>query len=157
MDFKSVEEIIDFAIEQEIAAQAFYTSLAGQEDRPSGTKQMFLDFVEEEKKHERLLKEIKSGAVKPREGKGYAFKWIEDIKRGDFVEEPEHRPGMPYNEILLLAIKREEKALKMYRELYREARSEDERDVFKILRQEEAKHKLSLEILYDDYMYEMGD
>lgn len=157
MELNTIEDIIDFAIGQEIESQRFYASLAGQETRPSGTRQLFMEFVEEEKKHERMLNEIKSGALKPRGDKGYQFKWIDDIKRGDFVEEPEYRPGMPYNEVLLLAIKREEKALKMYRELYRQARSEAERDIYKILRQEEAKHKQSLEIIYDDYMYEMGD
>jgi rubrerythrin len=157
MEFKSLDEIIDYAIGKEIEAQEFYASLAEKETHPSGTKQMFLDFVNEEKKHERMLKDIKSGKIKSDGGDGYRFKWVEDIQRADFVEEPEYRPGLPYNEVLLVAIKQEEKALKMYRELYRQARSDDERVIYKILRQEEAKHKLTLEIMYDDYMYEMGD
>ena len=38
-----------------------------------------------------------------------------------------------------------------------EDNSEESRTLFKILCQEEAKHKLALEIMYDDYMAEMGD
>ena len=35
--------------------------------------------------------------------------------------------------------------------------SEESRTLFKVLCQEEAKHKLALETMYDDYMAEMGD
>jgi rubrerythrin len=64
---------------------------------------------------------------------------------------------MAYQEILMLACKREEKALALYNELQVRAETEDARHVFKVLCQEEAKHKLALETMYDDYMAEMGD
>ena len=87
----------------------------------------------------------------------YKFKWITDIKRSDYVVDLEYQPGMPYNEILLMAMKREEKALKLYNEFLAQADTEDGKKIFKILCQEEAKHKLALETLYDDYMAKMGD
>ena len=62
-----------------------------------------------------------------------------------------------YNEILLLAMKREEKALQLYNDLLDKADSADSRTLFKVLCQEEAKHKLALETTYDDYMAQMGD
>ena len=64
---------------------------------------------------------------------------------------------MPYNEILLLAMKREEKALKLYNEFLEQAQTKESQKLFKVLCQEEAKHKLALETMYDDYMAEMGD
>ena len=64
---------------------------------------------------------------------------------------------MPYNEILLLAMKREEKALKLYNDFLAKADTDDSKKLFKVLCQEEAKHKLALETLYDDYMAKMGD
>jgi rubrerythrin len=64
---------------------------------------------------------------------------------------------MPYNEILLLAMKREEKALKFYNELLEKADTDESKKLFKVLCQEEAKHKLALETIYDDYMANMGD
>ena len=87
----------------------------------------------------------------------YKFKWITDIKRSDYVVDLEYQPGMPYNEILMMAMKREEKALKLYNEFLTRADTEDGKKIFKILCQEEAKHKLALETLYDDYMAKMGD
>ena len=64
---------------------------------------------------------------------------------------------MAYHEILMLAMKREEKALKLYNSLLDNAEDPEHQKVFKVLCQEEAKHKLALETLYDDYMAKMGD
>jgi rubrerythrin len=155
MDFNHLDEIIDFAIAKEVEAEEFYKSVAQQESF-AGKKEMFLEFAAEEKKHQTLLGDLKSGKV----GKSlddYKFKWITDIKRSNYVHEVAYRPGMAYQEILLLACKREEMALALYNELQVKAEMDDARKVFKILCQEEARHKLALETLYDDYMAEMGD
>jgi rubrerythrin len=155
MEFNHLDEIIDFAIAKEVEAEEFYKSVAQQESF-AGKKEMFLEFAAEEKKHQTLLGDLKSGKV----GKSlddYKFKWITDIKRSNYVHEVAYRPGMAYQEILLLACKREEKALALYNELQVKAEMDDARKVFKILCQEEARHKLALETLYDDYMAEMGD
>jgi rubrerythrin len=64
---------------------------------------------------------------------------------------------MPYNEILLLAMKREEKALRLYNQFLEQADTDEAKKLFKVLCQEEAKHKLALESKYDDYMAQMGD
>ena len=85
------------------------------------------------------------------------LKWIKDIKRSDLVLDIEYQKGMHYRDILMLAIKREEKALKLYNDLLARADTANSTKVFKILCQEEAKHKLALESMYDDYMAEMGD
>jgi rubrerythrin len=155
MDFKNLKEIVDFAIDSEKEAAEFYET-ASREEGLSGSKQMLLEFAEQERKHQELLEKFK------REGlgdslKNYEFEWITDIKRSDYVDDVEYKPGMAYHEILLLATKREEKALKLYNELLRQADSGDAKLLFKMLCQEEAKHKLALETMYDDYMAEMGD
>ena len=155
MDFNHLDEIIDFAIAREVEAEEFYKSVAEQESF-AGKKEMFLEFAAEEKKHQALLGDLKAGKV----GKSledYKFKWISDIKRSNYVHEVAYRPGMAYQDILLLACKREEKALALYNELQIKAEMADARKVFKVLCQEEARHKLVLETMYDDYMAEMGD
>ena len=64
---------------------------------------------------------------------------------------------MAYPDILRLAMKREEKALQLYRDLSEKTDNEELLKVLKLLRQEEAKHKLALETLYDDHMAALGD
>jgi rubrerythrin len=155
MKFDSLEAIVNFAIEKEKEAVAFYTGLAKQEAF-SGSKDLFTDFAKEEAKHEKLLLEFKSKGF-TQAMKDYKLKWIKDIKRSDYVVELEYRKGMAYNEILMLAMKREEKALKLYNEFLKQVETPDSQKLFKMLCQEEAKHKLALETMYDDYMAKMGD
>ena len=155
MDFNNLVEIIDFAIEKEKEAAAFYLEVSEQEQF-SGKKQMLKEFAAEERKHQAILEDLKSGNVGSKLD-DYQFRWITDIKRSDYVHEMEYKPGMGYDELLMLAMKREEKALALYNDMLRNAQSEEAKKVFKMLCQEEAKHKLSLETMYDDFMAEMGD
>ncbi|MEW5815097.1 MAG: ferritin family protein [Spirochaetota bacterium] len=155
MKFNNMEQIIDFAIEKEKEAVRFYDSLSKKESM-SGVKEMFSEFSKEERKHQKMLEGIKTGKT-DREVSEYKFKWIPDLKRSDYTVEIDYREGMAYNEILMLAMKREEKALKLYNDLLKQSETEPGKKIFKILCQEEAKHKLSLETLYDDYMAKMGD
>lgn len=155
MEFKDLNEIINYAIEREKEAEEFYKTIS-QEETMSGAKEMLEEFAQEEVKHQRILKEfLNKGAVKSLER--YKLKWIVDIKRSDYVPDMEYSKGMGYNELLMLAMKREEKALALYNKLLNEADTEEGKKLFKVLCQEEAKHKLKFETLYDDYMAEMGD
>ena len=155
MEFESLEAIVDFAIEKEIEAAEFYTDLS-KETAFSGSAEMFAEFSQEERKHQKMLESFKSEGIAP-SIKDYQFKWITDIKRSDYVVDLEYQKGMAYNEILMLAMKREEKALKLYNDFQEQADTGDGKNLFKLLCQEEAKHKLALETMYDDYMAQMGD
>jgi len=155
MQFENLEEIFDFAIEKEKSAREFYQN-AAKEESMSGIKEMLLEFADEERKHMQMLTEMKNkGAVKGISS--YKFKWIPDMKRSNYLHDLEFRPGMPYNELLMMAIKNEEKALQLYNELLAQADAQPAHELFKVLCQEEAKHKLKFETMYDDYMAEMGD
>ena len=155
MDFTALDDILDFAISKEVEAEQFYLSLC-EEEALSGNRALFQDFAKEERKHADLLASLKAGGVA--EGiDDYKFKWIKDIKRSDLVVDIPYEKGMNYRDILMLAIKREEKALKLYNDLLDHAETDNPKKVFKILCQEEAKHKLALESMYDDYMAAMGD
>jgi rubrerythrin len=155
MDFKDLNAIIDFAIAKEIEAAEFYISVSEQESF-SGKKEMFLEFAAEERKHQTLLEDFKAGNPIDKLD-DYQFKWITDIKRSDYVDDVDYKPGMPYNDILMLAAKREESALALYNQLLDNAEASEAKKLFKMLCQEEAKHKLALETMLDDYMAEMGD
>ena len=155
MKFENLEAIVDFAIEKEIEAAEFYSDLS-QKEHFSGSSKMFEEFAAEERKHQKLLEDFKAQGLTASMD-DYKLKWITDIKRSDYVVELEYQPGMAYNDILMLAMKREEKALKLYNDFLNQADTEDGKKIFKILCQEEAKHKLALETMYDDYMAQMGD
>jgi rubrerythrin len=153
MNFKSFEELLQFAIEKEKEAAAFYESASTQEPYSAG-KQTFLGFAKEEKKHQALLEGFLKGERKLQD---YKFKWLPDLKRSDYMVDLKYSKGMAYPEMLRLAMKREEKALQLYNDLASKAEKSDLTKVFKMLSQEEASHKLKLETIYDDYMAKMGD
>ena len=153
MNFNSFEEILDFAIENEKRAVSFYQKLVDRETFPA-SKQTLAEFVEEERKHQVLLEEFKKGNRSVVE---YDYVWVPDIKRSDYIVDMKYEPGMDFAEILRLAMKREEKALELYNELAGKADKADFANVFKLLCQEEAKHKQILETIYDDFMAEQGD
>ena len=155
MEIESLTAVLDFAIEKEMEAAEFYTHIS-QQEAFSGVGKMFEEFAQEERKHRQLLEDFKARGISV-SIKDYPFKWITDIKRSNYVVDLEYRRGMGYNDILMLAMKREEKALQLYNDFLDKADSEESRSLFKVLCQEEAKHKLALETLYDDYMAEMGD
>lgn len=153
MNFESIEEIIGYAIEKEKEAAEFYEDCSKQESF-SGSKATLLDMANEERKHQSILENLGKEQGVPAD---YKFKWIPDMKRSDYMVEMKYEPGMHYADILRLAMKREENALKLYNELLAKSEEPAHKKVFKMLCQEEAKHKQFLENLYDDYMACQGD
>ena len=153
MSFQSIEEIINFAIENEKEAAAFYTDLSERET-VSSTKKTFIEFADQERKHQKMLEDF--GTDKDKIA-AYKYKWIPDIKRSDYMTDIEYKPGMAYDDVLLLAMKREEKSLALYNELAGKTDNDACIQLFKMLAQEEAKHKLGIETIFDDIRAEQGD
>jgi rubrerythrin len=153
MNFESFEEIVGFAIEKEKEAVDFYEDASSRATH-SGAKKTFDDFAKEERKHQALLEGILKGEFKLSD---YKFEWIPDIKRSNYMVDLDYEKGMPYTDILRIAMKREEKSLQLYNDLAEKTEKGELKELFKMLSQEEAKHKLALETLYDDQMEKMGD
>ncbi len=153
MDFKDIDEIISYAIEKEKEAVEFYEELSRMETFKN-QKNTFGEFAQEEKKHVALFENFGKDKTKIAE---YKFEWIPDIKRSDYMVDITYEPGMHYTDILRLAMKREEKALKLYNDLAGKSDDADVINLFNVLAQEEAKHKSILEKIYDDFMATQGD
>lgn len=81
MNFKSFEELLQFAIEKEKEAIVFYESASTQQTY-SGGKETFLEFAKEEKKHKALLEGFLKGDKKLGD---YKLKWVPDMKRSDYM------------------------------------------------------------------------
>ncbi len=148
MSFNSMDEIIAYAIEKEEEAVAFYTDLSGKQAYAS-LKETFKNFADEEKKHAKMLKELSQDSSKI---EAYEVKNIPDLKISDYMVEIEYQEGMLLSDILRLAMKREEQAVKLYRDLGERSPNPELKKIFQILVQEESKHKLALESMYDDFL-----
>jgi rubrerythrin len=151
MNFKSVDEILEFAIDREKEAVQFYQSLA-QEAPSNELKQTFIGFSKEEEKHAALISDISGNKAKI---DSYEFEKIPDLKISNYMVDTTYEKGMPMPDVLKLAMKREEKAVKLYTLLGEQTDDADAKKLFQLLVQEESKHKLGLESMYDDYLADM--
>jgi rubrerythrin len=144
--WKSVDEILDFAIGQEEQAAEFYTGLAGKMDRP-WMSEIFKEFAKEEMWHKSKLLEVKAGKrLIASEQK------VLDLKIGDYLVDVEPTDHMDYQQALVVAMKKEKKAFKIYIDLAAATDDANLKALFMSLAQEEAKHKLRFEIEYDDFI-----
>ncbi len=148
MGFKSVEEVLNFAIEREKDAVAFYRELYSKEDFPPA-KETFKEFIGHEQKHVDLIEEFTKDK---KTIDNYKIKNIQDLKISDYMVDVEYHEDMIYPDVLALAMKREEKAVKLYKELADYADTEEVAKLFKVLVNEESSHKNILEKIYDEFL-----
>jgi rubrerythrin len=119
MENKAFKEIILFAIRKEVEASTLY-GIYSNLAKSRNIKKMFQD-----------------------------LKKMPDLKISNYSLEKDYSPDMNYQEALLLAIKREEKSVKLYQDLSKGAAGSELEKMFQVLTQEESKHKLKLETEYD--------
>jgi len=147
--FDSFSDVLDFAIDREIEANRFYTYLA-RKMRVPAMREVFEAFAREELGHKAKLEAIKQGK------KIQAGKDVTDLRIADYVVDVDLAPDMSYPDALVLAMKKEKAAFRLYLDLANEVQSEDQKDLFLALAQEEAKHKLRFEIEYDEVVLKEG-
>lgn len=141
--FDSFVAVLEYAIDKEIEANQFYTDMAKQMQNPAMSK-VFEAFAKEELGHKAKLEAIKQGKeVQP-------VKNITDLRIADYTVDVKPAPDMSYQDALILAMKKEKVAFRLYLDLADQVENEDQKSLFLSLAQEEAKHKLRIEIEYDD-------
>jgi rubrerythrin len=142
--FDSVDAVLDFAIEREEEAFGFYMDLAGKVDR-AHMKELFEQFAREEKGHKAKLQRVKQGKLLLS-----VQNQVLDLKMSDYLVTDETAEQISYQEALILAMKKEKVAFKLYTDLEAAVSSADLKNTFLSLAQEEAKHKLRFEVEYDN-------
>ncbi|MRT92612.1 ferritin family protein [Ancylomarina sp. 16SWW S1-10-2] len=144
-EFKSINDILDFAINEEILAAEFYTALAAKM-KHKHIKETFEQYALEEMGHRAKLEAIKNG-----KRDNFSDAKVADMKIADYlIEVDEDKENMTYQEALIIAMKKEKSAFRLYSDLAAAMTGEVEKKLFLNLAQEEAKHKLRFEVEYDD-------
>ena len=145
--FSSINDILDFAIENERESFSFYTDLAltvGQES----VKALLADFAREEDKHRERLEAVRRGNLD-----SFGQVLAQNLKIADYLVDVEPYPDMEYQDALIVAMNKEKAAFKLYMDLSSRISDAAMKSLFLALAQEEAKHKLVFEIEYDDVVY----
>jgi len=139
------DEILDFAINGEQEAVDFYTDLAGKMEAPS-MKKVFEDFAKEEMGHKAKLQKVQAGGELV-----LSTGTTPDLKIGDYlVEVDENLTDLDYQQALIVAMKKEKAAFRLYTNLAAVTEEPSLKALLLSLAQEEAKHKLRFEVEYDD-------
>ena len=140
--FSTPDEILDFAIAREIEANKFYGQLAERmADSPMG--QVFRDFADDELGHRQKLEAIKAEHLIPKQEE------VGSLDIADYIVAACTSPQMSYADTLVLAMRKEKKAFRLYHDLAARMHRPELRNVFLFLAQEEAGHKLRFEVEYD--------
>lgn len=144
--FQSIDEILDFAMCAEQEAVDFYTEMAEKMKNPQ-MKEVFLDFAREEVEHKGRLQNIKDAKVFDAE-----IEKVRDLKIADYVVAAPQGDVVEYSDALVLAMKKEKAAFRLYTHLAQRTENAILQRVFQALAMEESKHKLRFEIEYDEYV-----
>lgn len=142
--YNIADEILDYAIENEIEAYNFYTMLQAQVNNIQ-MKEVFNDFAAEEQGHRKLLEDVKKGKKVKIGGDN-----ILDLKIADYAVDIKPTSNIRYQDALVLAMKKEKASFALYTDLAAAITDPEGKKLFQSLAQQEAKHKLRFELEYDD-------
>lgn len=143
-DITTVKEIIDFALEKEAESQALYENLAKQ-TKLTRVATIFHELAEQESRHYQALKDLnveKLPDLDPTK--------VKDLKISEYVHDVNYAPDISFQDILILAMKNEERAHSLYKGLAEHSEDADLKKLFNFLATQEATHKLRLETEYDE-------
>ena len=137
-------EIIDYAIRKEFEAAKFYRDLQARVKLNSSKK--FLKELEDmELQHAEILRNYLED-----QSQISLISEPTDLKISDDLDDIEIKDDLTFQEVIIIAMKREEAAMNLYNRLAENISDSAAKTVFLRLAQEESKHKYSLETMYDD-------
>lgn len=144
--FKTIDDVLNFAMKAEQEAVDFYNQLASTMQNKE-MQQTFLAFAQEEVNHKARLQKIKEERLFE-----LSTEKVQDLQISDYVVNVKPSPDMKYDDALVLAMKKEKAAFKLYTNLAARTENAEIKAVFENLAVEESKHKLKFELEYDEYV-----
>ena len=144
-----LSELLDTAMYKEIASQAFY--IAGQrKTQDQGAKALMKELAEEELKHSQFLKDIKEKRL---DKSSWRRDEVPNLRISEYLTGGETLEGAGLQDTLIFAMKREQQSIEFYLRLMSIMRDEVAKRMCERLVHEELRHKLRLEIFYDNFFY----
>ena len=147
VEFYTFEDVLDFAILQEKAAQEFYTKLSG-EVLDEVVQLFYRTLAEEEQVHEKKLRQLKRHPYELAEPD------IETLKDSGYLDAMPAAPDISLTQAVRYAIKKERSARMLYRTLGQMCRRKELAELFAELAEEEAAHAEYFRTEYKDLLAE---
>ena len=140
--FRSFDEVMNFAIGAETEAIDFYRMLADFVEKPE-MAEVLSGLALQESEHRSKLEAIKAGRIVMDEEE------VGNLGITDHVEDVKPYAKMNYVDLLVVGMKKEEAARKLYADLASIAQTQELQGILLKLAQEEAEHKVRFELEYD--------
>jgi rubrerythrin len=144
VELNTLDDILEFALEREDASYRLYLNAAKISANISARK-IFEELAEQEKGHKRLLLNLDKEKIS-----NYTFRAIPDLGISEYLVDVSYHDSMTYQEILVYAMKNEEKATRFYLEAEKMTDDPELKRLLQMLANEEQKHKFRLESLYEE-------
>lgn len=148
MEKQTFEGIVKFAIEREEDAIKAYGSMIEIAETP-GLKELLAELQNEERNHKKLLQELTEEKVE-----SLNVEDVIDLQISDYLVEEPPSAEMNFQDLLILAAKKEQKAVDLYSSLAEKAKEEEIKKLFEFLVMQEKSHKLKLEKEYETRVLE---
>ncbi len=149
MAHKQLSEIMDMAIQFETDASEFYSTAADIAKDPAA-KTLLKEFAAIELKHKEKLESFNLDDVAHEH---HTVPKTHDLHVSDYLVDKEITPDSTSQDIMVHAMKREQKAYEFYSNMSKHVEDPDLKKLFVWLAQEETKHKEDIEALFWDVMY----
>jgi rubrerythrin len=146
MKFSGFNDVVEFAIKrEEEAAKSYGDLLVLAKDQAA--KKLLLDLQAEEVNHKRILQGLTEARVE-----ASASKNVKDLKVSDYLVAEPLDAEMNFQDLLIFAAKKERKAVDLYQDLAKKAKTQEQRRLFDFLAKQEKTHKLRLELEYEKHV-----
>lgn len=149
MEQNTLKEILDTATQFESDAHAFYSQAVDIVKDPSA-KELLKEFASVELKHKEKLENFDLTKI---EEQHLNINNSQDLHISEYLLDKEVAPDSTVQDIMIHAMKREQKAYEFYRNMSKVVTCIEVRDLFDELAAEELEHKSKIETEYDDVIY----
>ncbi len=143
--YNSIDEVLNFAIEQEQGEVDFYNDLADKMSKPK-VEQLFRDIAIEKQNHILKLEAIRISGTFDHN----SYDQIKELKTEHYIADVDYSNEDPsYQDALMMAMEKEKATFMFYWDLAERVSSPDLQDLFYMLALHEAKQKVKMEIQFD--------
>lgn len=142
--FKSVDEIMHFAVGSALETAQFFTRLSKQA-RNARIKREFEKYAREEFAY--IVKLTKVREIAPL---GITTKQMKDLNISDYHIDLNQTKELKYSEALVIAMRKAKAAFQLYQDIASRTPNGEIKSVFRSLANDEAKHNRRFEIEYNE-------
>jgi len=149
--FVPIDDILEFAVAREAESHQLYKVLADRAQNPA-MRELILEFAAEELEHKAKLELelMKLGKVVREPEEPEEARDLADFDLARYIVDTGLPLHMDYEDLLLLGMKKEKAAFRLYIDLAAIVKDREARETLLSLAEEEARHKVQLEIDYDN-------